>query len=255
MRSGTSVVIFALVFLLVAGVFGPAAQAQGRGPGMRSVRQIAGALGGSSHRGGGSVLRGLSGLQGRGGSHGSSRQSDLRGLQGLGNLLDLGRRGYERGGRGGGHGGGYGGGYGHGGYGGGDWGRGGGYGGGGWGRYGDHGGYGDRYYDSDREYARAMRDSAIANAVVGVVGIIANSATAPYAVQQPYPGPVYQAPVAAPTYRVERVLVREAHYEEYQTWVPDTYDARTGETIVGHNVVRQRYVPELWQERQVQIYP
>ncbi len=149
-------------------------------------------------------------------------------------------------------------------------------------RYGDwrgfnpYGGH-DRYYDSDKAYAEAFRDAAIANAVASVVGVIA---TAPYgaygrgygsvyAVPYGRPGavavapPIPVAPAAPPMayappaghYETERVLVREGHYEEYQVTVPDMRDARTGDLVRGHTEIRQRYVPEVWQERQVWVTP
>jgi hypothetical protein len=125
------------------------------------------------------------------------------------------------------------------------------------------GGYGDRYGDwyggRDRnhyDYPEAMRDAAIADAIVGVVGIIANTAIAPRMYSQPaYPAPGYAPSYAVPQYRTERVLVQEGRREEYEAWVPDTYDARTGETIKGHTVIRQRYIPEVWEERQVRVGP
>jgi hypothetical protein len=124
------------------------------------------------------------------------------------------------------------------------------------GSYGYGGGYWDYRHDADREYAHAMRDAAIADAVVGVTGIIAGAATAPYYAAPPaYPvySPVY---VPAPTrYVRERVLVRQGGYEDYEEWVPDRYDTHTGETIAGHYEVHRRYVPELWEERLVPVAP
>jgi len=226
MKTAFSIFSFALAFLMCAVMVAPPAYAQRGRTGMRSIRQSAPGRSVSRGFGGGRSsshgLQGLGNILDGGRRNGSSRSSS-RGLEGLGNLFDLGRRGY-----------------------------------------GDRNGYGDRdrygrYGDrSDRAYADAMRDAAIANAIVGVVGIIANAATAPYAYSQPaYPAPAprYAPSYAVPQYRTERVLVQEGRYEEYQAWVPDTYDARTGETVRGHYETRQRYVPEVWQERQVRVGP
>ena len=191
---------------------------------MRSIRHsspsrsIGRAFGGgrSSSRG----LEGLGNILGGGRRNGSSRSSS-RGLEGLGNLFDLGGSGY----------------------------------GDGYGRYGDWFGGRDRHH---YDYPEAMRDTAIANAIVGVVGIIANTATAPYGYSQPaYPAPApqYAPSYSVPQYRIERVLVQEGRYEEYEVWAPDVYDSRTGETVRGHNEIRQRYIPEVWQERQVRVGP
>lgn len=194
---------------------------------MRSIRQstpsrsISRGSGGSrsSSRG----LGGLGNILGGGRSGGSSRsRSGSRGLEGLGNLLDLGRGGFGN-------------------------------------QYGRDGGFfGGRHRSNDDAVADAIRDAAIANAIVGVVGIIANAATVPYGYSQPaYPAPApgYAPSYSVPQYRTERVLVQEGRYEEYEVWVPDAYDSRTGETVKGHSVIRQRYIPEVWQERQVRVGP
>ncbi|MCX5769192.1 MAG: hypothetical protein NTZ09_02790 [Candidatus Hydrogenedentes bacterium] len=223
MKRSTSVFLFALAFVMCGAMVAPPAYAQRGRTGMRSIRQsspsrsIGRGLGGS--RSGSSGLQGLGSLFGGGQRNGSSR-SGLRGLEGLGSLF--GGRGYgDR-----------------------------------YGRSGDWFGGRDRHqYD----YPEAIRDAAIANAIVGVVGIIANTATTPYGYSQPAyppaPGPGYAPSYSVPQYRIERVLVQEGRYEEYQAWVPDTYDARTGETVRGHYETRQRYIPEVWQERQVRVSP
>ncbi len=112
-----------------------------------------------------------------------------------------------------------------------------------------HDDYRDRHrrHDADREYRRTQRDAIIANAIVDVVGIIANSST--YA--RP---PVYTAP--APTYghyEIHRVLVREGYYEQSQVWIPDRYDPVRRVTVLGHYETRQRYVPPVYEERRVWV--
>jgi len=213
MKMGTRVLSLALAFSLCGAMLAQPAYADSRRT-VRSVRRPS--IGRSIGRSPVSAKPGVRGLQRLGGlldGRRLSTRTSARRLEGLGNLLDLGRRAYGNRDRD---------------------------------RYGNR--YNDRYR-ADKEYADAMRDAAIANAIVGVVGIIAEAAAAPQpVVQQPY-----VAPAPAPQYRVERVLVQEGRYEQYQVWVPDTYDRTSGETIKGHYETRERYVPEIWQERHVRI--
>jgi hypothetical protein len=98
-----------------------------------------------------------------------------------------------------------------------------------------------------RDYARAQRDAAIASAVVGIVGIIAESAS-----QQP----VHAVPapsVSGPVYETMNVLVQEGYYEEQQVWVPEQHDRRTGVTIAGHYQTHKRWVPPVYETRQVRV--
>lgn len=231
MKRSNLLLSFALAFAFSAALAAPPALAD-RGSGLRSIRS-----GGGGH----SIGRALGSI---GRSHGSSRGS--RGLEGLGRLFDGGRHG-SRGSRGLE---GLGDLLGRGGY-------------GGWGDRGDRfgRGYGDWFgrdrHRHDNDWADAYRDAAIADAVVGITGIIAGAAMAPYGYGQPVypaPAPVYVAP-PPPRYRTERVLVREGYYEQQDVWVPEFYDRRTGETVRGHYETRQRWVPEVWEERQVQVYP
>lgn len=217
MKMRTNVLSLALALFLCGAIAAQPVYAEGR----RAVRSVRGSgLGRSIGRGPISGHSGARGIRGLGGLlNNSRRSSSSRGIKGLGNLLDLGRRAYDnRDGHGG--------------------------------RYGDW--YRERHddrYRADKEYADAMRDAAIANAIVGVVGIIADAATGPQmVVRQPC-----VAPAPAPEYRVERVLVQEGRYEEYRVWVPDRYDRATGEIVKGHYETRQRYVPEVWEERYVRI--
>ena len=110
----------------------------------------------------------------------------------------------------------------------------------------------DRHQRSDaHEYADAYRDVGIANAVVGLVGVIANS-------QPVYREPVYREPVyreVQPTrhYIREKVILKEGYYEDYKVWVPEQYDSGSRDKILGHYEMRQRWVPEVYGYRDVQV--
>ena len=121
-----------------------------------------------------------------------------------------------------------------------------------------------RYNDHDPydEIADAYRDAAIANAVVNMVGIIANAAMQPRAVAQPAmmstqtPVSVAQpAPPRGPTGHIERreVVVREGHYQEYQVHVPQYTIESTGEIVEAHYETRRRWVPPVTEVREVWI--
>ncbi len=123
-----------------------------------------------------------------------------------------------------------------------------------------------RGYDRDPydDIADAYRDAAIANAVVNMVGIIANAAMQPRVVAQPAmmstqaPVSVAQPAPAPPpglTGHVERreVVVREGHYEEYQVFVPEHTIAATGEVVEAHHETRRRWVPAVTEVREVWI--
>lgn len=129
------------------------------------------------------------------------------------------------------------------------------------GNYAGHGyGYGDRYR-YENEMADAYRDAAIANAVVGLVGIMVSAAqqsnctTVAAMPAAAAPMPVTAAP---PPGRWERqvVVVQPAHYETYQEWIPEIYDSRTGQQIGGgYYESRSRLVPETYQYRDVWVTP
>lgn len=121
--------------------------------------------------------------------------------------------------------------------------------------YGDRGGYyggHHGYYDNDM--ADAYRDAALANAAVGLVGVLVNAhvqqqalRTAPVAVAAPV--------VVQPTgqYATQRTLVRDGYWQEQQVWVPDQYDPGTGATILGHYATQRVWVPPVYQETQVYV--
>lgn len=129
--------------------------------------------------------------------------------------------------------------------------------------FGDHSGYGgyggwNRY---ENEMADAYRDAAIANAVVGLVGIMVSAAQQPQCTTVAA-APISVAPmpvaVAPPPGRWERqtVVVEPAHYETYQEWIPEIYDSRTGQKIGGgYYESRSRLVPETYQYRDVWVTP
>ena len=127
-------------------------------------------------------------------------------------------------------------------------------------------GYGRNHHD---EFADAYRDAAIANAVVGLVGVIANAACQPRPVAVAAPAyaaaPVYAAApayAAAPVvvqpaghYEVRRTLVQEGYYENTQVWVPEYNDPATGTIVAGHYETHKRFVPPVYQETQVWVAP
>ena len=106
-------------------------------------------------------------------------------------------------------------------------------------------GYGDsrdsRHHDRDRGYADAYRDVGIANAVVDLVGIIANSGA---------PQVVYEQPCAR--YERAKVLVQEGHYEETRVWVSHGYDPCT-RVDRGHYEIQRRWVPDVYEYRDVLV--
>ena len=110
----------------------------------------------------------------------------------------------------------------------------------------------DRHQDSDaHEYADAIRDVGIANAVVGLVGVIANSQ--PAYRESAYREPVYREVQPTRHYVREKVILKEGYYEDYKVWVPEQYDSGTRDKILGHYEMRQRWVPEVYGYRDVQV--
>jgi hypothetical protein len=220
-----------------------AASHHGKGGLPNLSRAIRGGGGGQSQNLGNLLGQGLRNGGGRGGSQnlGNLLGQGLRnggsgrgGSQNLGSLLGQGLRNGNIGngqilqsliGQGGyGHGGGnYNGGY------------------GGCNNYGGGQGYGDYGYGMPQAY----RDVGIANAVVGLVGIAAQTAqTSAY-----YNG-AYAQPVQR--YYNERVLVSPSRYETTQVWVPESFDPRTGAKIGGGFYEnRTQLVPEVYEERMV----
>ncbi len=108
--------------------------------------------------------------------------------------------------------------------------------------------YDDRhgYRHDGGDYADAYRDVGIANAVVSLVGILANTATQ----QQPR----YAAPQPVARYETHKVLVKEGHYVQEKVWVPEIFDPRTGrQSGGGYYETRSRFVPPVYEERTVLI--
>jgi hypothetical protein len=157
------------------------------------------------------------------------------------------------------------------------------------GSYGGYPGYGDgmhSYYNSyyrnksDEEYADAIRDAAIANAVGNVLTAVVSATSVrtqppgyvqavPGYVQpapayaQPAPPPVYTQP-APPTYappapggqyETRREVIGGGYYTREQIWVPEARDPRTGNIVEGHYETVRRWVPEVIQETQVWVSP
>lgn len=103
---------------------------------------------------------------------------------------------------------------------------------------------GDRH---DRDaMARAYRDVGIANAVVGLAGIAIG----------PPRMPAYPPPPPPGQWVREKVVVAPAHYEQYEVWIPEVYDPRTGCRSGGYYETRTRLVPEVCEYRDVYMnYP
>ncbi|MCK5863076.1 MAG: hypothetical protein KAH38_11355 [Candidatus Hydrogenedentes bacterium] len=122
------------------------------------------------------------------------------------------------------------------------------------GGYGDlfNGSYGNRYHRED-PMAKAYRDVGIANAVVGLIGVLVTAS------QYSTPPAAVAAPVrAVPAGHWERqtVVVQPKHYENYQEWIPEIFDSRTGQKIGGgFYETRTRLVPETLQHRDVWVGP
>ncbi|MBI2423539.1 MAG: hypothetical protein HYV27_11980 [Candidatus Hydrogenedentes bacterium] len=111
--------------------------------------------------------------------------------------------------------------------------------------YGNRNGYDP--YAGGKAYAKAYRDAAIANAVVGLVGVLvsASQQRQQYAVSAP----------AAPAGQIvkERRLVQDARMEEYQVWVPEYRIPQTNEIVPGHHETRRKEVPAVYEEREVWV--
>ncbi len=115
--------------------------------------------------------------------------------------------------------------------------------------YNEYGGGGRRYdpYAGEKAQAKAYRDAAIANAVVNVVGILAN------AHQQRQYGGYATAPAPRGHVERQRILVHEGRTEEYRVWVPQYRIPGTGEVVLGHNETRRREIAPVYEEREVWI--
>lgn len=111
------------------------------------------------------------------------------------------------------------------------------------------------YRRHDDDMADAYRDAAIANAVVGLVGILVNAAVQPQPVAVATPAYTAAPVVVQPAghYEVRRTLVREGYYEATQVWVPEYLDQATGTIIAGHYETHKRWVPPVYQETQVWV--
>jgi len=102
-----------------------------------------------------------------------------------------------------------------------------------------------RFGNDHYSMSKAVRDVGIAHAVVGLVGIMANAAQA-------------ERCVAVPAGHWERraVVVQPERYEQYQEWIPELYDSRTGVKIGGgYYETRSRLVPQVVQYQDVWVTP
>lgn len=99
-------------------------------------------------------------------------------------------------------------------------------------------------YRRDEQYIKAQRDAAIANAVVSVVGIIADASVRS---RQSYP-----AHTPSGSFVQERIVLGPAHYESERVWIEPLYDPHTGRQIGGgYYETRTHYVPETYGYRDV----
>lgn len=113
--------------------------------------------------------------------------------------------------------------------------------------------FGDRYGSSDREDAKAYRDVGIANAVVGLVSVLANSPLYNSAPTYVSSEPAYvTCPPPAVRYIRQPVLVRQGYYQETRVWVQDSYDPSTG-VETGHYEIQRRWIPPVYELRDVQV--
>ena len=102
-----------------------------------------------------------------------------------------------------------------------------------------------RFHNDHYSMSKAVRDVGIAHAVVGLVGIVANAAQA-----ERY------AAVPAGHWERRAVVVQPERYEQYQEWIPDLYDSRTGQKIGGgYYETRSRLVPQVVQYQDVYVTP
>lgn len=114
-------------------------------------------------------------------------------------------------------------------------------------------GYNNNYYRRQKGMADAYRDATIANAIVNVVGILATTA----AQDQYRSRPVAAAPVVmqqgSPAYEMQKVVVQEGFYQQEQVSVPERQDPATGSVIEAHQEIHRRWVPPVYELRQVQV--
>jgi len=120
------------------------------------------------------------------------------------------------------------------------------------GRIRDQKNYQDYYREREEEHLKTERAAIIANAVVGVVGALAQGQQG-YVVQQPAPVVVHTPPPPSGYWQVQRVEVQPGYYQSQRVWVPDQIDPRTNSRIVGHWEVHQVWVPPVFQETQVWV--
>ncbi|MBI1319220.1 MAG: hypothetical protein GC168_09785 [Candidatus Hydrogenedens sp.] len=112
--------------------------------------------------------------------------------------------------------------------------------------------YLDYRNDREEEYLKNERAAIISNAVVGVVGILADSQRGGYVQSAPVaacPPP----PAPAGYWQTQRVVVQPGRYVNQQVWVPDQRDPYSNSVILGHYETHQVWVPPVYQETQVWV--
>ena len=104
----------------------------------------------------------------------------------------------------------------------------------------------DYTYRRDEQYIKAQRDAAIANAVVSVVGIIADASVRSC---QSYP-----AHTPSGGFVQERIVLEPAHYESERVWIEPLFDPHTGRQVGGgFYETRTRFMPETYGFRDVWV--
>jgi hypothetical protein len=103
----------------------------------------------------------------------------------------------------------------------------------------------DPYLEAQREQADAYRDVAIINGVASILGVVLNNA------MQAPPAQYQQQPEGR--YEVQRMVIKEGYWHEYQVHVPDHHDPNTGQKILAHYETRQKWVPPVYEERQIWV--
>jgi hypothetical protein len=108
--------------------------------------------------------------------------------------------------------------------------------------------YRDQYYHENNSMAKAYRDVGMANALVGLLGVMVTAA------QNSNCATV--APVSNGHWERQAVVVQPERYEQYQEWIPELYDSRSGQKVGGgFYETRTRRVPETIQYRDVWVTP
>ncbi len=116
-------------------------------------------------------------------------------------------------------------------------------------------------YREEDAMAKAYRDVGIMNALVGLTGVLisasqnANYGTVAHGPRHtPAPAPAAYAPSGR--WERQAVVLQPQQQEQSRVWVPETYDAHTGQKVSGgYYEVRTRITPEVVQYHDVWVTP